>query len=84
MEDYRALAVRHSEVVAQLFEAFTEDQIDFTMEMEAYETERVKAEKKHLIVNAPETIPLPKSEFDTQSSHVLLEEESACPILFCS
>ena len=74
-EGYNVLVVRHIEKVMQLLQAFNEDQIDFALEMEVYETERVEAEKEQDIENASETILCPNSESDEQSSHLLLDAE---------
>ena len=72
------LAKRHYAKIAQLLEKFGDDQLRFTLELEAYEVEWSWAEKEQEIVQESKTILLPDNE---SSRHSLSRPKTANPIL---
>ena len=63
------LAKRHYAKIAQLLEKFGDDQLRFTLELEAYEVEQIRTEE-HEARKEPETIQFP----DIESSGLLREQ----------
>ena len=48
--------------ITHLLEEFRDDQLDYTLELEAYKAERLHAEKEQETEEEPETIQLPDNE----------------------
>ena len=59
-EEFHALAKTHTTAIEQLLEDFNDDHMLLRLESEAYECERLQAEREDVTVAQPSTSPLTK------------------------